>query len=118
MRPTCCWVARSARSRPVKENETFSSLSSSTFDRCMMEGRRLFDACLFFMLRYFHLALTSVFVCAFLSLTSSAQNTKQAGGGAPSGKQAVNLAKAGHCKEALPGLKRAAQHDADAALKR
>jgi len=83
-----------------------------------MEGRRLFDACLFFMLRYFHLALTSVFVCAFLSLTSSAQNTKQAGGGAPSGKQAVNLAKAGHCKEALPGLKRAAQHDADAALKR
>ena len=33
-------------------------------------------------------------------------------------KQAVNLAKTGHCKEALPGLKKAAQHGADAALKR
>ena len=30
----------------------------------------------------------------------------------------MNLAKTGHCKEALPGLKRAAQHNADAAVKR
>ena len=37
---------------------------------------------------------------------------------ASSGKQAVNLAKTGHCKESLPGLKRAAQHSADPALKR
>ena len=70
------------------------------------------------MSRYLYLALASLFVCAFFSLTSPAQVAKKAGDVASAGKQAVNLAKAGRCNEALPGLKRAAQHDADTALKR
>lgn len=85
----------------------------------MIEGRRRrFDACLFFMPRFLYLALASLFICAFFPLTSPAQVAKKAGDVAASGKQPVNLAKTGHCKEALPGLKRASQHDADAALKR
>jgi tetratricopeptide (TPR) repeat protein len=86
----------------------------------MIEGRRRFGACLFFMSRYLHPALASLLLwCSFSPQTSHAQIVKKTGpDGAVSGKQAVNLAKAGHCKEAIPGLKRAAQHDADAALKR
>lgn len=84
----------------------------------MIEGRRRGDACLFFMPRYFYLALAPLFVCAFFSLTSPAQVAKKAADVAASGKVAMNLAKTGHCKEALPGLKRAAQHNADAAVKR
>ena len=84
----------------------------------MIEGRRRLDACLFFMPRFLYPALVLLFVCAFFPLTSPAQTAKKTPDGATSGKQAMSLAKTGHCKEALPGLKRAAQHDADAALKR
>jgi tetratricopeptide (TPR) repeat protein len=74
----------------------------------------------FFMPRYFHPSLASLVFCAVTSLPVHAQAAKKASSAdvSVSGKQAVNLAKAGHCKEAIPGLRKAAQHDADASLKR
>jgi tetratricopeptide (TPR) repeat protein len=86
----------------------------------MIGGRRRFGACLFFMPRFFHLALAVLLPCGFLSVAMHAQvaNKAPASDASASGKQAVNLAKAGRCREALPGLKRAAQHGADATLKR
>ena len=70
---------------------------------------------------YLYPALSCFFLlCGFLSLTSAAQVASKKPGpdASASSKQSVNLAKTGHCKEALPGLKRAAQHGADAASKR
>ena len=70
--------------------------------------------------RYFCPALAILLFWGSLPVALHAQTAKKAP--APdvsaSGKQAVNLAKAGHCKEAIPGLKKAAQHGAEPALKR
>jgi len=79
--------------------------------------------------RYFHPALAPLLlflVFGFLCVASHAQVTEKTlaekavarktpptPDAASSAKQAVNLAKTGHCKEALPGLKKAAQHARD-----
>jgi tetratricopeptide (TPR) repeat protein len=70
--------------------------------------------------QYFHPLLASLILCTVTPLPLHAQVAKRASGSdlSASGKQAVNLAKAGHCKDAIPGLRRATQHDADASLKR
>ncbi len=84
--------------------------------------------------RYFHPALAPLLlflVFGFLCVASHAQVTEKTlaekavarktpptPDAASSAKQAVNLAKTGHCKEALPGLKKAAQHGVDPASKR
>ncbi len=84
--------------------------------------------------RYFHPALAPLLlflVFGFLCVASHAQVTEKTlaekavarktpptPDAASSAKQAVNLAKTGHCKEALPALKKAAQHGVDPASKR
>jgi tetratricopeptide (TPR) repeat protein len=70
--------------------------------------------------RHFFPTIASLVLCVVVALPSPAQVAKKASGPdvSASGKQAVNLAKTGHCKEAISGLRRAAQHDADPAVKR
>src|SRR5580658_3063643 len=72
------------------------------------------------MFRPFNLVVFSSLLWGLVSLTSVAQTGKQ---NPPSGlssnaKEAVDLAKAGHCKEALPLLKKTAVHVPDKDLKR
>jgi tetratricopeptide (TPR) repeat protein len=75
------------------------------------------DACPFFMPRPVHL-VTHALVCLALGSLLAAQAAKTlAADSAAVGKRAVNLAKSGHCKEALPLLKKSAQVE-DKDLKR
>src|SRR5215467_2925484 len=69
------------------------------------------------MSRYFPAYVFSLLV--FLS-TAYPPETKKPTTADPSaaGKKAVTLAKSGHCKEALPGLKKAALHTVESSLRR
>src|SRR6266849_760912 len=68
------------------------------------------DACPFFMSRTLHSALGSVLVWLAMASLSAAQAPKQAPAADPAAaaKRAVDIAKAGRCKEALPLLKKSA----------
>jgi tetratricopeptide (TPR) repeat protein len=71
------------------------------------------------MARYFHPVLVFL-VLTCVATTVASQETKKAMAAAdPSvtGKQGVSLAKSGHCKEALPALKKAAQHSVESSLR-
>jgi Tfp pilus assembly protein PilF len=72
------------------------------------------------MSRSFHPALV-FFVLTCLATTAASQEAKKttaASDPSLSGKRGVSLAKGGHCKEALPALKKAAQHGVESSLKR
>jgi len=73
------------------------------------------------MFKAFHLAVVCSLLCGLLEASSLAQATKPPSPPEPStnARQAVQLAKAGRCKEALPLLKKSASaHIADKDLKR
>src|SRR5438876_4056326 len=74
-----------------------------------MIGQALLHACPFFMLRPFHATLVSLCLFGLLGRESLGQASKPAAGASASSVQrAVDLAKSGHCKEALPLLKKVA----------
>jgi|SRR5579872_5858895 len=71
-----------------------------------------------FMVKTAHCAVLAFMVLGGSASLSAAQTPKQLSPADPAAARAIDLAKTGHCKEALPILKRSSEHTADKDLKR